>query len=168
MTVILYPTRGGDPSFRNQDRVIELAREREAVLLLLYVSNVSFLDRFAPRISVELVEAELDEMGEFLLAMAQERVEKAGLKATTAVRHGRFRPALKEIIQEYGVTTVVLGQPEQDTAITTHEYISQVAQFLVDETQVEVIVVERGEIVDSYAPNSREEGLSEDETGSNR
>lgn len=154
MTLILYPTRGGDSSFRNQDRVITLAQERGAALMLLYVSNVRFLDRFAAPVPVELVEAELDEMGEFLLAMAQERVEKAGVQVTTAVRHGRFRAALKEIIEAHAVSTVVLGQPERETAITTREYIGEVARFLVDETGVEVLVVDQGEIVERYSPTT--------------
>jgi hypothetical protein len=72
MTTILRPTRGGEASYPNQDRAIKLAKERDADLLLLYVANVHFLDRLAGPVIVD-VETELEEMGEFLLALAQER-----------------------------------------------------------------------------------------------
>jgi nucleotide-binding universal stress UspA family protein len=150
MTAILYPTRGGDPTYSNQDWAISLALEREADLLLLYVSNVRFLDLLAGPVRVNLVEAELEELGEFLLTMAQERAEKAGQPAETFVRHGSFREALLEVAKEYNVSTVVLGYPTTDAAITTQEFINSVAKFLQSEIGVEVYVLETGDLVDHY------------------
>lgn len=147
MATILYPTRGADPNQSNRERVIALAREREADLLLLYVANVQFLDRFASPVPVDLIEHELDEMAEFLLAVAQERVQEAGVASETMVRHGKFRQALKEVVLEREVETVVLGLPAQDTGITTAGFVEEVAQFLLDETGVEVFIVHEGEVV---------------------
>lgn len=152
MTAILYPTRGGDPTFLNQDWVINLARERKAELLLLYVSNVHFLDHLAGPVHLGLVEAELDELGEFLLIMAQERAEKAGQPAEIIVRHGSFRDALSEVTQEYGVATVVLGYPTLDSALTTREYINYLAEFLLNEKGIEVFVLEDGKVVSHHQP----------------
>ncbi|MGD8806483.1 MAG: hypothetical protein PVH65_11560, partial [Chloroflexota bacterium] len=45
MATVLYPTRGGDSTHSNQDWACDLAKERNARLIFLYVSNVSFLDR---------------------------------------------------------------------------------------------------------------------------
>jgi len=150
VTTILYPTRGGDNTYRNQDRVIDLARERQAELLLLYVSDVRFLDHFASPVPVDLVKAELDEMGEFLLAMAQERAEKRGVKAETMVKRGAFTDVLLEVIEKCEANVVTLGRPTTETAITTAEYISEVAQFLVARTGAAVLVIDEGVIVESY------------------
>lgn len=150
MATVLYPTRGGDRTYRNQDRVAALARERDANLIFLYVSNVSFLDRLGGPVRVDILEEELDDLGEFLLAMAQERAEKSGLKTERVIRHGRFRPALAEVIEEHGVTTLVLGRPAHDAANTTVDYISQVAQTMAGDHGIEVIVLHEGEVVEEY------------------
>ena len=117
---------------------------------MLYVSNVRFLNLLAGPARLGLMEAELDELGEFLLAMAQERAETAGVAASTVIRRGSFRDALKEVVLEHQVTTVVLGYPSQETAITTHDYINTLAQFLHYEFGVEVYVIGEGKIAEYY------------------
>lgn len=154
MATVLYPTRGGDSTYRNQDWACALARKQDALLVFLYVTNVSFLDRLGGPVRVDILEEELDDLGEFLLAMAQERAERSGVKTERVVRHGRFRLALADVIQEYGVTTLVLGRPAHDAANTTVEYISQVAQTMVGDHGIEVYVVHEGEIVEHYRGTS--------------
>jgi nucleotide-binding universal stress UspA family protein len=154
MTAILYPTRGGDPTYSNQDWTINFAKERDAELLLLYVFNVHFLDHLAGPVRMDLIETELDELGEFLLTMAQERAELAGQAAEIITRHGSFREALLEVAEEYNVSTVVIGYPTLDTAHTTQEYINSLAEFLQSEIGVEVYVLETGNIVNHYQPTS--------------
>ena len=151
MATILCPTRGGEKSIPNQDRAISIAKERGADLIFLYVSDVHFLDHLASPILVDL-EAELDEMGEFLCTMALERADKAGVRAQIMVRRGIFRQALKEVIQEHGVTTVVMGSPAEEGGITTPEYISGLVGWIVAETGAEVIVTDGSEIVRQSAP----------------
>lgn len=155
MATILCPTRGGEYSYPNQDRAIAIARERGADLVFLYVSNVRFLGQFASPILVD-VETELDEMGEFMLTMAQERAEKAGVQARTVVRRGVFRHALKEVIEEQGATTVVLGSPSGSTAITSADFLEELAHMLKTEARVEVIVVGGGETVAHHASDAGE------------
>ncbi len=89
MTTILCPTRGGKESQPNQDFAIQLASEQGADLLFLYVSDISFIGRAGPPIIVD-IEEEIAEVGDFLLAMAQERAEKAGIHARTSVQSGNF------------------------------------------------------------------------------
>lgn len=148
---LLCPTRGGEASYPNQDQAIELAKERDAHLIFLYVSNVHFLDLIAAP-KVFDIEAELDEMGEFLLIMAQERAAKAGVEADTIVRRGEFRETLKEVIEEYQVTTVVLGAAGKETGVLTQEYIDTLSEELCSETGTEFIVVHQGEIVKFCTP----------------
>jgi nucleotide-binding universal stress UspA family protein len=152
MTTILRPTRGGEASYPNQDRAITLAKERDADLLLLYVANVHFLDRLAGPVIVD-VETELEEMGEFLLALAQERAEKAGVRASTLVLRGEFREALEQVIQEHEeITTVVLGTAVEGTGVTPPGYLENLIQWLLTECGIEVVVVDGGEIIEHHKP----------------
>lgn len=152
MTTILFPTRGGQASYPNQDRAIALAREREARLIFMYVTDVRFMTLMA-RPSVVNLEEDIEEMGEFLLAMAQERAAKQGVKADMVVRRGLFRQALKDVIQAESVDVVVLGAPTGATGVTTPDYRKSVIRDLIGETGVEVLVVDEGEIVDTWDQN---------------
>lgn len=146
MAIILCPTRGGESSYPNQDKAIALAKERGADLLFLYVLNVRFLGQFASAVLVD-VEEELEEMGKFMLAMAQERAEKSGVHAQTMLRQGVFSDALKDAIVEHHITTVVLGSGVGESSFTTPDYLEELAQWLVAETGVEVITTGKGKIV---------------------
>ena len=148
---ILCPTRGGEASYPNQDSAISLAIERGADLIFLYVSNVHFLDLIAAP-KVFDIEAEMDEMGEFLLTMAQERAAQAGIETDAVVRRGEFRETLKDIIELYQVTTVVMGAAGVETGVLTEEYINTLSEELCSETGTEFIIVHQGEIVKTYTP----------------
>jgi nucleotide-binding universal stress UspA family protein len=148
-TTILCLTRGGIDSYSNQDQAIALAKERATGLLFLYVSNVQFLGLTASPVLVD-IETELDEMGDFMLAMAKERAEKAGVQAMTTVRRGVFRQVIKDILKEYPIQTVVMGRPSPETGITTTEYINELIQEIGRESGVEFIVVHQGEIVNHF------------------
>lgn len=148
---ILCPTRGGEASYPNQDSAISLAIERGADLIFLYVSNVHFLDLIAAP-KVFDIEAEMDEMGDFLLTMAQERASQAGIEADAVVRRGEFRETLKDIIEVYQVTTVVMGAAGVETGVLTEEYINTLSEELCSETGTEFIVVHQGEIVMTCTP----------------
>lgn len=148
-TTILCLTRGGRDSYPNQDQAIALAKERKTGLLFLYVSNVQFLGQTASPVLVD-IETELDEMGDFMLTMAKERAEKAGVQALTTVRRGFFRKVIKDILKEYPIRTVVMGRPAPETGITTTEYINELIQEIGRESGVEFIVVHQGEIVNHF------------------
>ncbi len=143
--MILCPTRGGKASYLNQDRAIALAKERGAELLFLYVTNVQFLEHTA-RAKVIDLEAELDEMGDFMLAMAQERAQKEGVKAYTTVRRGMFRQVLKDVLKEHPITTIVLGSSGESGSLVTPEYIQELGEQFSREAGVEFIVLHKGEI----------------------
>ncbi len=145
MTTILYPTRGGPNSYPNQDKVIELAKTRQAELVFLYVSDVRFLGNLGHTAHAPVIESELDQMGEFLLVMAQERAQKAGWDARTVVRKGDFSEALKAVIQEYRVDTVILGAPGQSKAVTTETMQTDLLLLLIEEFGIEAMVLQDGD-----------------------
>jgi len=146
MTIILCPTRGGKESQPNQDFAINLARERGSDLLFLYVSDLRLISRAGPPIVVD-IEEEMAEMGDFLLTMAQERAEKAGISAETSVRSGVFADVLREVIIENNIDTVVLGGPGEQTSVVSHDHLQSLSEELSSELSVEFIVVRSGEMV---------------------
>jgi nucleotide-binding universal stress UspA family protein len=146
MMTILCPTRGGNESHPNQDFAINLARERDADLLFLYVSNIQLISRAGPPIVVD-IEEELDEVGDFLLAMAQERAEKSGVLAKTEVRRGILSKVLKEVIREKGINTVVLGSSPKETGLVSYAHLQELSEKLGKALGVEFIVVQDGKMV---------------------
>ncbi len=157
MPTILYPTRGGRSSYPNQDYVFDLARAQRGSLLLLYVSNVAFLGMVS-RAKVVDIETELDHMGEFLLAMAQERAQQAGVESEILVRRGNFHEVLQQVIEEHRVDILVLGAPSAETGVTTLEFLQNLSRRLASENGVRVHLIREGQIVHVYVP---EEGRAD-------
>jgi nucleotide-binding universal stress UspA family protein len=152
VSTILCPTRGGEASYPTQDRAIQLAKEQDATLFFLHVSNVEFLDWLASPVLVDL-ESELKHMGEFMLVMAQERAQKAGVKADIVCKSGDFQEALFETIEENDIDCVILGSPVGETAYTTKQYLESLIQKIINQTGVDVLVVHDGEILENYSSN---------------
>lgn len=140
MDVILCATRGGEASIKTQQRAIELAKERGAKLVFIFVADVRFLEHYtAPR--VPAMEGEMEHLGEFLLLMAKERAEKEGVEADFTVRKGAFREALIEAANEIGASLIVLGRPA-DEGLTTLEYLeNKLIPAVKEETGCDVMVV---------------------------
>ena len=121
MEVILCATRAGEASQRTQDHAIQIAKERKAKLVFVFVSDVRFLGTYiAPR--VPAMEDEMEHLGEFLLLIAKERAEKAGVEADYVVKTGVFRTALIEAAKEYDAKMIILGRPAEK-GLTTMEYL---------------------------------------------
>ena len=148
MKTILYPTRGGQTSYSNQDAVIALAKEWNAKLIFLYISNVRFLEKLGVVTHTKVVQDELEDMGEFILAMACERAEKAGWKAKMVVRKGDFMEAVHNEISEHQVDTVVIGAPGSTHAVTTMDFLQSLIQEIREAHQIEVLIVQDGEMID--------------------
>lgn len=150
MGTILCPTRGGEASYSNQDRAIALAKARGEKLVFLYVSDVRFLHKGSAA-HLGTLETDLDEMGDFLMTMAQERAEQQGVAAEREVRRGSFREAIEEVVKVHNVTTVVLGTPGEEHRITTKDYLKSLASTLVEELGVEVMMTKDGELAPFYS-----------------
>jgi len=82
---------------------------------LLIVVNIEFLDKTAAPIVVD-VATEIEHMGEFLLAMAQERAHEAGVEASLVTRKGDVREQIKAVAVQEGVDLVVLGRPADEAS----------------------------------------------------
>jgi nucleotide-binding universal stress UspA family protein len=111
MKKILCATRGGEASRRTQDKVIAMAKEKGATILFLYVVDVEFLRLTARGVRPDVVLAEMEHMGEFLLAMACERASAQGVEAEMCLRHGPVLEALESAAREEGADAIAFGRP---------------------------------------------------------
>ena len=140
MGKILCATRGGETSYRTQDQAIALAKERGDEIVFLYVVDLTFLNTTAAPIVID-VEARIEQMGEFLLAMAQERARQQGVQAKVICREGTVREQIKAAAIEEGATLVVLGRPVGQTSAFVPESLHTFAEEIERETGAEVAIV---------------------------
>ena len=140
MGKILCATRGGEDSQRTQQAAIGLAKERGDELVFLYVADASFLNKIAAAVVVD-VELELDQMGRFQLALAQEQAAEQGLNAQIAIRHGHLRTELVAAACELGITLIILGRPQGRTAVFEDADLEEFAAELEAKTWAEVLIL---------------------------
>ena len=129
MAKILCATRGGAASYRAQDAASRIAGERGDELLFLYVVNIGFLDKTARAVRPDVVEAEMEKLGEFLLEMARERAADQGVSAEVILRHGVLPEELAAVAAEHQVDTIVLGKPDEGGAYSLEELESFAAEI---------------------------------------
>jgi hypothetical protein len=140
MGKLLCATRGGRASYRTQDAAIALAKEQSDELLFLFAVTVDFLDWTERAVRPDVVEEEMTKLGDFLLEMARERAKAQGVKASAILRHGPLREELKAAVQELGVTTVVLGRPDEG-GVYSDEEVEALAAEIEAETKVQVAIL---------------------------
>jgi nucleotide-binding universal stress UspA family protein len=112
-----------------------------AALLFLFVVDTHFLDKGRRAVRPDVVAEEMSHMGEFLLAMAQERAQKQGVAADYLLRRGEFRDELKAAAREEGVGLVVLGQPGGKGSAFVPGDLEAFAAEIEAETGVEAVIV---------------------------
>ena len=140
MGKILCATRGGEGSYRTQDGAIALAKEQGDELIFLYVVDSSFLNQTAAPLVVD-INASLEKMGRFQLAMAQERAAAEGIEAQAVVRQGMLQEELSAEAKEVSADLIVLGRPLGETAIFDKAILQAFAAILRAETGIEVRIL---------------------------
>ncbi|MEA3341017.1 MAG: universal stress protein [Chloroflexota bacterium] len=141
MGKILCATRGGEASYRTQDATIKLARERSDEILFLYVVDIEFLQRTARAVRPDVVTAEMENLGEFLLVMAQERAQKQNVTADYVLRHGDLREELTAAAGELDVALVVLGKPTGEKSAFALAGLEAFAAQIESETGTETRII---------------------------
>jgi len=140
MSVILCATRGGEASYRTQDKAIAMAKERGDSLLFLYVVDLDFLNKMAAPFVVD-IEDEIGDMGDFFLLMAKERAAELGVNATTVCRKGKIRQEIKEVALEQQVALVVLGRPTGSDSAFHLLSLEAFANEITEETGIEATII---------------------------
>jgi nucleotide-binding universal stress UspA family protein len=137
---ILCATRGGEASYRTQDAAIALAKERGDELVFLFVADISFLNRIAAPLVVN-IESRLVKMGRFQLTIAQERAREQGLETRIMVRPGRLRAELVAAARELDADIIVLGRPLDREAVFDDTALEALAAGLQSVTGAEVRIL---------------------------
>ena len=140
MSKILCATRGGEASYPTQDASIALANERGDELVFLYVVDVSFLNQTAAPLVIN-VESRLEKLGQFQLAMAQERAAHQGVTATMICHTGGVREELIKAVRAENVSLVVLGRSAGGESVFQLASLQAFAAQVEAETGVEVRIV---------------------------
>lgn len=141
MGKILCATRGGEASYCTEDAAIALAKQQGDELVFLYITDTSFLNQTAAPVVVD-VESRLARLGQFQLAMAQERAEAQGVVTRCIVRPGQLPAELAAAAREIDATLVLLGRPLRETAVFELTALQELCKRLQAETGVEVRIVE--------------------------
>jgi nucleotide-binding universal stress UspA family protein len=140
MGLILCATRGGEASYKTQKSAIQLAKERGDDIVYLYVVDLSFLDKTAAPIVIN-IENELEQMGRFFLLMAIERSAEQGVGARSVIRKGTIQEEIISAASDEGATLVVLGRPAGEQSSFQIESLEAFAAEIEEETGVDAIIV---------------------------
>ena len=140
MGLILCAARGGEASYRTQQAAISFAKERNEELIFLYVIDLSFLNKTAAPIVVD-IENELKQMGNFFLLMAKERAAEQGIEVRTMIRKGFVREEIINAIQQEEATTVILGQPGEKRSTFRMSDLEAFAAEIEQKTKAKTIIV---------------------------
>jgi nucleotide-binding universal stress UspA family protein len=141
MKKILCATRGGEASIRAQDAAIALAKEQKAELWFMYVVDIGFMDKSLYAMRPDVVKGEMENLGEFLLAMAQERARQQGVSAEYLLRHGDLRQELIDTARDGGMDLVVLGKPAGEQSAFALDALEGFASEIEAEAGVSVKIV---------------------------
>lgn len=140
MSLILCATRGGEASYRTQQAAIALAKEHGDEIVFLYIIDLSFLNKTAAPIVVN-IENELDQMGRFFLLMAKERASEQGVEVRTITRNGIVQEEIINAVLEEGATLVVLGRPAGEQSAFQTSSLQAFADEIKRVTKAETILV---------------------------
>ncbi len=141
MNKILCATRGGEASRRTQDAVIAMAKQQDATVVFLYIVDVEFLRLTARGVRPDVVTAEMERMGDFLLAIAVERAQQQGVQASGVLRHGNLIEALESAAREEGVDAIAFGRPAGiDSSFSLHD-LEELASRISHDTGIETFIL---------------------------
>lgn len=142
MSGIVCAIRGGPASRGTIDRAVELAGKVDLPLYFLYVLNLDFLSHTASS-RVKTIKKEMQQMGDFILLIAQEKALELGISAKGEVRQGSVGEEIIELCREVGAEYVVLGHPlgQEEDDIFTQERILKFISRIEAESEAKVILV---------------------------
>jgi nucleotide-binding universal stress UspA family protein len=142
---ILCATRGGQASQPTHQKAIEIALERNAELVFLYVFDQRAIQQVATPIVIN-VSSQMDHMRAFLRGTAQRQATKAGVRAMVRVRAGSLREQIQAIANEHKVDLIVMGNPSEKTSLFKREALRALADEIEAETGIEVLALSDQEV----------------------
>jgi len=143
MSGIVCAIRGGPHSQSTIDRAIALSAETGLDLVFLYIVNLDFLEHTSSS-RTQAITHDMEQMGEFILLVAQTSAEASGVKAKGVVRHGNVSKEIALLCHEIEAEYLVVGQPRLQTkqSVFTEELLAEFVRRIEDQTGSKVILSE--------------------------
>jgi len=130
-------TRGGAISQATEDAAIALARKHKAQIIFVYVVDTSFAYGQTSKLPMEVVQAEIRNLGELILQQASLKAKEQGIAARTEVREGAIATEIAAFVQRHKkLDALVVGQMGDEL----HQHIVRALNELEDRV-VDLIVV---------------------------
>ena len=144
MSGIVCAIRGGPGSRATTDEAIALARRTNLPIHFLYVVNLDFLSRTATS-RVSVITAEMRQMGQSILSVAQARAAAQGVVAQGMIRRGAVGEQIVRLCRELAAEYLVLGRPEPENEdnVFTQARLVQLIERLEAQTGAQVLLPER-------------------------
>lgn len=112
---ILCVTRGGEASKPTHQFAIQLAKERDAELLFLYVFDRQVLQSIVTPIVIN-VESQIEHMLAYLQSTAQDQARQAGVSADVIIRTGNLLTQIVDVAHTKLISLIILGCPGGDAS----------------------------------------------------
>jgi nucleotide-binding universal stress UspA family protein len=146
MSGIVCAIRGGPNSQPTINKAITLSQEKKQQIYFLYVVNLDFLVHTESG-RTQLLYEQMDQMGEFILLMAQEQAKGKNVPAEGVIKHGQVREEIIDLAKEIQANYVVLGTPQGagERDVFAEGMISEFGKRIEGETGAQVIFAERPE-----------------------
>lgn len=143
MSGIVCAIRGGPASKPTMARAVSLAQETGQTLYFLYVVNLDFMTHTSSS-RVQTITEQMDQMGEFILLIAQDTAACQGVTAEGVLRHGDVGEEIINLCHELEADYVVMGPPqvEQEDAVFTHEMLDAFVARTEEQTGARVVFPE--------------------------
>lgn len=144
MSGIVCAVRGGPQSKPTINKSIELAKLTDLTVHFLYVVDLDFLSHSSSS-RVATITSEMDQMGEFILLVAQEKAESLDIVADGTVRHGKVREEIISYCREIQADYVILGQPHtrREENVFTRDLLHEFIERLEEESGAKVVLASR-------------------------
>jgi cation:H+ antiporter len=143
--IILCATRGGQASRPTHQKAIEIALERGAELIFLYVFDQQAIQSVASPIVIN-ISSQMDHMQAFLQETAQRQAVQSGVNARILVRTGSLREQIQTIAQEERVELVIMGNPSEKSSLFKREALRVLANEIEAVTGIQVLALTDQEI----------------------
>ncbi len=137
---ILCATRGGQASRPTHQKAIEIALDRNAELVFLYVFDQRAIQQVSTPLVIN-VSSQMDHMRDFLRNTAQRQATKEGVRARVHVCAGSLREQIETIANEQHVDLIVMGNPCEKSSLFKREALRALADEIETETGIEVLAL---------------------------
>ena len=141
MSGIVCAIRGGPGSQPTIEKALELAHQHNLRVYFLYVFNLDFM-RHTSHSRSDIITADMQQMGEFILVMAENLAAEQGVEATGIMRQGEVGEEIAALGREVNADYVIMGRPKEGHNVFTRERQHTLVSEIEEKSGAQVVFVE--------------------------